>query len=147
MNRFQLPLYRLIFALLLSVALSGCGERSEQASPETAAAPAPDSAAELADAAVDNPFFEEWDTPYGIPPFDRIRDVHYAPAFDRGIEELRADIAVIRDNPEPPTFENTFEALELAGESLTRVADVFGNITNTDTNEFLQDAGDRRHLP
>ena len=73
-----------------------------------------------------NPFFVAWDTPYGIPPFDSIRDEHYKPAFEAGIEELRNDIAVIRDNPEPPTFENTFEALSLAGESLTKVRSVFG---------------------
>ena len=130
--------YRLIFALLLTAMLWGCGERPEQAAPETAAAPSAQPADTTAAVADDNPFFAEWDTPYGIPPFDRIRDEHYEPAFDRGIEELRADIAAIRDNPEPPTFANTFEALELAGDNLSRVADVFGNITNTDTNDFLQ---------
>ncbi len=86
-----------------------------------------------------NPFFDEWDTPYGIPPFDLIRDEHYKPAFERGIEELRSDVAAIRDNPEAPSFENTIEALELAGESLTRVADTFNNINNTDTNDYLQE--------
>jgi peptidyl-dipeptidase Dcp len=85
----------------------------------------------------DNPFFVEWDTPYGIPPFDAIRDEHYKPAFDRGIAEQRDDIAAIRDNPEPPTFENTIEALELAGDLLTRVDNVFSNISNTDTNDTL----------
>jgi peptidyl-dipeptidase Dcp len=136
MKRVNHPLFTLILTLFVAVALWGCGERGEQPAPETAAAPAAEPAAE---AAADNPFFVEWDTPYGIPPFDRIRDEDYAPAFDRGIEELRADVAVIRDNPEPPTFENTYEALELAGESLTRVANVFGNITNTDTNDYLQE--------
>ena len=48
-------------------------------------------------------------------PFDRIDDEHYKPAFERGIEELRADIAAIRDNPEPPTFENTIEGLMKTG--------------------------------
>ncbi|NNL96104.1 MAG: M3 family metallopeptidase, partial [Xanthomonadales bacterium] len=73
-----------------------------------------------------------------IPPFDALRDEHYQPAFDAGIEQLRADVAAIRDNTEPPTFENTIEALEFAGSSLTTVSLVFGNITNTDTNDFLQ---------
>jgi peptidyl-dipeptidase Dcp len=87
----------------------------------------------------ENPFFEEWDTPFGIPPFARIRDEYYKPAFERGIEELRADVAAIRDNPEPPTFENTVEALELAGRLLNRVEDTFGNVNNTDTNDYLQE--------
>lgn len=134
----------LLLATLFAAALWACSERTEAPSAEMAAetpAVAEQVAAEAADAAAetDNPFFEEWDTPYGIPPFDRIRDEHYAPAFDRGIEELRAEIAAIRDNPEPPTFENTYEALQLAGSSLERVSDTFGNITNTDTNEFLQE--------
>jgi peptidyl-dipeptidase Dcp len=130
-----------ILALLLALALWGCGQRDSASTPETAAAQAaqPASAtAEPAQVAGENPFFVEWDTPYGIPPFDAIRDEHYGPAFDRGIEELRAEIAAIRDNPEPATFENTFEALETAGQFLTRVSDVFGNITNTDTDDELQ---------
>lgn len=86
-----------------------------------------------------NPFFEEWDTAHGIPPFDRIVDEHYKPAFEKAIAEKRADIEAIRNNPEPPTFENTLEALELAGASLNRVSAVFGNITNTDTNDVLQE--------
>ncbi|NNE06405.1 MAG: M3 family metallopeptidase [Xanthomonadales bacterium] len=87
---------------------------------------------------VDNPFMHEWDTPFGIPPFEKIRDEHYKPAFDAGIEELRAEIAAIRNNPEPPTFENTIVALEQAGSAVSRVMDVFGNVTNTDTNDALQ---------
>jgi peptidyl-dipeptidase Dcp len=127
-----------IFALLGG--LAGCGERAEQpVAQQTPAQPAQAPAAEAAPVVAENPFFAAWDTPYGIPPFDRIRDEHFKPAFDRGIEELRAEIAAIRDNPEQPTFENTVEALELAGASLRRVADTFANITNTDTNDFLKE--------
>jgi len=133
----------LLFLLLLALmaGLTACGERAEQpALSETAAAPAQPAEGEgPAVAPEENPFFGEWDTPYGIPPFDRIRDEHYKPAFERGIEELRADVAAIRDNPEPPTFANTIEALELAGPLLTRVADTFNNINNTDTNDYLQE--------
>jgi peptidyl-dipeptidase Dcp len=139
------PRYLSLFFALLTLALvgglPGCGERTEQTvAQDTAAAPMPPPAADTAAPSdADNPFFEEWDTPYGIPPFDRIRDEHFKPAFERGIDELRAEIAAIRDNPEPPTFENTIEALQLAGESLTRVADTFSNINNTDTNDYLQE--------
>jgi len=85
-----------------------------------------------------NPFFQEWDTPFDIPPFDAIRDEHYEPAAEAAFEALRAEIAAIRGNPEPPTFGNTIEALETSGAMVNRVFNVFGNITNTDTNETLQ---------
>ena len=86
-----------------------------------------------------NPFFEEWDTPYGIPPFESIKDDHYRPAVDAAIAELLEEVEVIRTNPEPATFENTIEALENSGSAVARVFDVFGNITNTDTNDALME--------
>ena len=129
----------ILFAFSLT-ALMSCSERVEPPAVTDNAAPTPTAAVALEEAASDdNPFFDEWDTPYGIPPFALIRDEHYKPAFERGIEELRHDVAAIRDNPEAPSFENTIEALELAGESLTRVADTFNNINNTDTNDYLQE--------
>jgi peptidyl-dipeptidase Dcp len=124
----------------LAAVLFACSEKTEQvADDELALAEEADTEAVMAETETQNPFFAEWDTPYGIPPFELIRDEHYRPAFEAGIEQQRADIASIRDNPEPPTFENTIEALELAGPLLTRVSDVFGNITNTDTNDALQE--------
>ncbi len=129
----------ILFAIAAAAVLWGCSDRGEQAQ-ETASASKP----AAIDAAVTtpdepNPFFVEWETPFDIPPFDQIRNEHYKPAFERAIEEQRADIEVIRNNPEPPTFENTLEALELAGLSLNRVSNVFRNITNTDTNDALQE--------
>ena len=84
-----------------------------------------------------NPFRQEWDTPYGVAPFADIRDEHYMPALRKGILERRAEIEAIVNNPEPPTFENTIIALETSGASLTQVLRVFGNVTNTDTNDTL----------
>ena len=131
------PLKTLV-ATGLAVALIGCAEKAEEPM-DAGMTDASDEpvAEEVAVADEGNPFFTAWETPYGIPPFDAIRDEHYKPAFDAGIEELRADVAAIRDNPEPPNFENTIEALEFAGASLTAVNLVFGNITNTDTNDAL----------
>ncbi len=85
-----------------------------------------------------NPFLMEWDTPYGVPPFDQIKDEHYLPAVKKGILELRAEIAAIVDSEEAPSFENTILPLEKAGRLLGKVTAVFGGITNTDTNETLR---------
>ncbi len=86
-----------------------------------------------------NPFREEWSTPYGVPPFADIADSDYMPAFKKGILELREDIAAIADNSEAPTFANTIVALEMAGEAITRVANTFFNITNTELNDELSE--------
>ena len=141
MNPKPTDALKFLVAAGLAAALIGCGEQSAQVAedgmqaPDQAVAEAP---AQPPEAAA-NPFFAEWTTPYGIPPFDQIEDAHYKPAFEAGIEQLRADVAAIRNNPEPPTFANTVEALELAGGLLERVYGVFGNITNTDTNDALQE--------
>ena len=125
-----------VVAAASAVLLWGCSEKAEQAGETAEDGDAVPVVAVVED---NNPLLLEWDTPYGIPPFGEIRDENYKPAFDRGIEELRADIRMIRDNPEAPTFENTIEALELAGATLTRVSNVFSNITNTDSNDYLQE--------
>jgi peptidyl-dipeptidase Dcp len=56
---------------------------------------------------IENPFFETWDTPFGLPPFARIRPEHFPPAFDRGMAEQAAEIAAIAKAAEPPDFANT----------------------------------------
>ncbi len=85
-----------------------------------------------------NPFFEPWTTPFGAPPFDRIRPEHFAPAFDRGMEDNLAEIDAITANPAPPSFANTIEALERAGELLTNVGAVFGNLVSSLGDDGLQ---------
>ena len=86
-----------------------------------------------------NPFFEpDWGTPFGAPPFARIRPEHYEPAFARGLEAHRAEIAAIAEAADPPTFANTIEALERSGADLRRVSSTFFNLTGSDTNEALQ---------
>lgn len=84
-----------------------------------------------------NPFREDWTGPYGVPPFADIKDEHYMPAVKKGILELRAEIDGIVDNPDAPTFDNTIVALDRTGASLSKVMNVFGNITGTDTNDTL----------
>ncbi|MFC1688904.1 M3 family metallopeptidase [Pseudomonadota bacterium] len=140
MRKIQNFPLKTLLAAGLALALFGCSEKAEDPGvAEQSAGSDEPVVEEVTVVESDNPFFTEWDTPYGIPPFDQIRDEHYKPAFEVGIEQQRADVAAIRDNPDAPTFENTIEALQLAGDSLTRVNRVFGNITNTDTNDALQE--------
>jgi peptidyl-dipeptidase Dcp len=86
-----------------------------------------------------NPFFEtQWDTPYGAPPFDRIKTEHFKPAFEQGMLLHKAEIDSIVNSAERPTFENTILAYDNSGEMLSRVATVFGMLSAADTNEQLQ---------
>src|SRR5215469_1763185 len=86
----------------------------------------------------ENPFFEAWDTPFGIPPFDRIRPAHFPPAFDRAMAEHDAEIAAITGSATAPTFANTIEALERGGRLLDRVSRVFFNTESSETNDALE---------
>ena len=85
-----------------------------------------------------NPFFEEWDTPFGVPPFDRIEISDYEPAIMRGMAEHRNEIAVIARHPGFPDFANTIEAMDEAGGLLTRAGSVFGAMNGTMTNDEMQ---------
>ena len=93
-----------------------------------------------------NPFFYAWNTPFELPPFDRIRPEHFPPAFDQGMAEHAAEIAAIAGSSAPPDFANTVEALERRGRLLRRVGRVFNNLTSSATNEAL-DAIDRDYAP
>nr|WP_070960845.1 M3 family metallopeptidase [Hyphomonas sp. Mor2] len=90
-------------------------------------------------ALAENPLLQNWDTAYGVPPFAEIADEDYLPAFDVAIADLREEIDAIANNGDAPTFENTIVALDSAGGTLSQVALVFSNITNTDTNDTLAD--------
>ena len=91
--------------------------------------------AELAD----NPFRQDWQTPFGVPPFAEIEDDDYMPAISKAIKELRSEISAITAITSEPTFENTILALELAGSPLDKVAYTFNNVTNTDSNDMLRE--------
>lgn len=91
----------------------------------------------MADSA--NPFFSPSTLPYELPPFGEIRDEHYRPAFARGLAEQSAQIAAITGCAEPANFANTLVALELSGQTLHRVSDVFFNRSSSDANEFTSE--------
>ncbi len=84
-----------------------------------------------------NPFLEEWNTPYGIPPFNEIKVSHYIPAVEAGIAEQNAEIEAICTNPDAPTFENTIAALDLSGRLLAKVSGVLYNVSETDRSDEL----------
>src|SRR5215469_13704304 len=86
---------------------------------------------------IDNPLFEDWATPFGLPPFDKIRPQHYPPAFDRGMDEEAAEIAAIAHSSKPPAFANTIEALERRGRLLGRVNRLFQNLNSSATNKEI----------
>jgi peptidyl-dipeptidase Dcp len=85
-----------------------------------------------------NIFLQEFDTPYGVPPFDKIKTSDYLPAFEVGMKEMRTDIDAIVANEEAPNFSNTIEALESAGTTLDRVSSVFFNLTECNNSAEME---------
>jgi len=81
-----------------------------------------------------NPLLATWTTPFKLPPFAEISDDDFEPAFEAAMAQARAEIAAIADNDDAPTFANTIEALELAGETLNQVLGVFYSLAGTDSN-------------
>ncbi len=95
--------------ILSSILLIGCGKKADK---------------DLAN----NPFLQEWDTPYGVPPFDKIDTSDYIPAFEEGMRLQNEEIDAIVKNQEAPTFENTILAMENSGQLLMKVELVFFNL-------------------
>ncbi|HEX9972819.1 MAG TPA: M3 family metallopeptidase [bacterium] len=87
---------------------------------------------------VQNPFFTEWKTPFETPPFDKIKEDHYLPAFEEGMKQHQQEIQTIVGSTETPTFENTVVALDNSGALLTKISNVFDNMKSANTNDSLQ---------
>ena len=122
-------------ALALAIALSGsmaaCTDAGSDKNTSTPAQAQRDALATDAG----NPFFAESPLPLHYPPFDRIRDSDFAPAFDRGMAEQLKEVQAIAGNAAAPTFDNTIVALEQSGQVLTRATTVFFNLVGVDTND------------
>ena len=86
----------------------------------------------------DNPLFNEFDTPYGIAPFSEITIDHYREGMLRGMEEQKAEIEAIVNNPEAPTFENTIVALDQCGELLRKVRGTFSPLSSSNSTEEIR---------
>ena len=81
-----------------------------------------------------NPFFEVYNTPFEVPPFDKIQNEHYLPAFEEGMKQHSNEIVSITKNSEAPSFSNTIEAFDASGDLLSRVSLVFFNVKEANTN-------------
>jgi len=85
-----------------------------------------------------NPFLVTYNTPFNVPPFEKIKTEHFKPALETGIEQQKAEIEVIVINAEEPSFKNTIEALDASGNLLREVSNAFENLQSANTSEELQ---------
>ena len=86
-----------------------------------------------------NPLLSEWNTPFGVPPFDKIVSDDYLPAIQKAIVEHDAEIEIIASNNQAPNFKNTIEALELSGATLSKIAAVFYAVQGANTDSILNE--------
>lgn len=85
-----------------------------------------------------NPFYKEFDTPFGTPPFDKIKNEHFMPAFIKGMEAQKQEVNAVINDTLPPTFQNTIEVLDRTGDMLGRVSAVFFTLQGANTNDEIQ---------
>jgi len=86
-----------------------------------------------------NPLVQEWKTPHQTPPFDKIKEEHFLPAFKYAIEQGRKEMQAIIENKNAPTFRNTIEAMEYSGALLSRISRVFFNLREAETSPQIQE--------
>lgn len=110
---------RMLFAAGLSFALCACGGSQKN---------------EVSD----NPFFTEYSTPFGVPPFDQIKLEHYKPAFIKGMEEQAKEVEAIVNQKSVPDFDNTIAALDASGKLLDKVSYVFYGLNSANTSDEMQ---------
>ena len=111
--------------ILIAVMLAGCADDGEMSN---ASGTVPD-----------NPLLEDWDTPFGVPPFDRIRSEHYLPAIRAGMAEQQEEMAAIIANSDEPTFVNTIEALESSGRTFAKVNSAFGAVNSAHSDDVIKE--------
>ncbi len=127
-----------ICGILLAATLiaAGCQQQSQETDEDSAQAETDSVGTMVSDT---NPLLTEWTTPFGVPPFDEIRDEHYMEALRAGMAEQKAEMEAITANSEPASFENTIEALERSGRTLDRSSRVFFAINAAHSNEITRD--------
>ena len=120
---------RVVCAAILGVVLGVCGLVFIVGGPVSAAQ----------EMSTDNPFLTRSPLPYQLPPFDRIDESDYLPAFEQGMVDQLDEVEAIASASDPPTFENTFVALERSGRLLERVAATFFSLSSADTTDGLDE--------
>ena len=130
-----MPRLRLL-VIATSIAMAACAQSSN----DNQSTPAPTASAPAASAstAQANPFFAASTLPFQAPPFDKIQESDYQPAIEEGMRQHLAEIEKIANNPEPPTFDNTFVPMEKSGALLTRAMLAFDTVTGANTSDALQ---------
>jgi peptidyl-dipeptidase Dcp len=130
----------LVAAIAAVVAVAGCSQSSSSSasadSGTQASAPTPASSAPAMNHV--NPLLSKSDLPFQAPPFDKIKDSDFAPAFEKGMAEQLAEVGKIADNPAKPTFENTLVAMEKSGQTLGRVEMVFNDLFSANSDDALR---------
>lgn len=86
----------------------------------------------------DNPFFSEYQTPFNVPPFDKIKHEHFKPAYEEAIKRQQEEIDEIVNNTDDPTFENTIVAYDNTGIMLSEVSNCFDNLNSSNTSDSMQ---------
>ncbi len=115
---------------IILLVIPGCSKSEEPSGPQSQP---------MKEAAGDNPFLSAFNTPFQVPPFDKIKEEHYLPAFKEGIQQQKKEIEAIVDNPEPPTFANTIAALDRSGSLVRDVDNILEAIKDAHTNPRLQE--------
>lgn len=125
----RVALFAAVSGFALAASFTPLAEDSAMANDHAATAEAPET---------ENPLLAEWTGPYeGVPPWDEMAPEHFPGAFEAAMEEMRAEVQAIIDNPEPPTFENTNEAMELVGDRMGNVQAMFGvAVSNVSNDEY-----------
>ena len=119
----------IVLAAAFCLAVAACSE-----------SPAPEVGEAAGDAAVTaNPLLEKWDTPFGVPPFDRISSENYLPAIRTAMQEHNAEVDAIVANADAPTFENTIEALERSGKTFSSTTRIFFALDSANADDVIKE--------
>ncbi len=128
----------LTLAVVMVLAATACSKTDSDRANTSTATETGNEEMTIVTPASENPFFTESTLYFHLPPFDQIEDSHYAPAFERGMEEQMAQINAIANNTEAPTFDNTLVAMERSGQMLDRVSSVFFSMASANTNDTIE---------
>ena len=85
-----------------------------------------------------NPLLQPWDTPHGLPPFERLQPAHFVPAFEAAMRTHRAELQAVAGQAAPPTFANTVAAIDRSGRLLARIEHAFYALTASATSPAIQ---------